>query len=421
MTDVWNPPRNVRIKFIIVLSLKRHNNIFRLFLSSIAQQLTRLFGILYLLSGSLNHQLCDFTKLLSLFGYFVFSPIGVSASLRVSKHGYFLSSFVLGVRNSLRFVAQTLHNFNTIFLIILLSITNQSIVMDTGFHHQQTSSLNQQAISFQSSPRDSKSEISMIGGLDFHRMNGTHGMIFSGNSAIVNNSSSTFTGIGNSCDSIIVDSVPELKHRAGVAVEWSVEEQHKLEEALLKYADEPGIIRYVKIAATLRNKTVRDVALRCRWMARKRRKHEEFSLWKKSKDKKDKLVEFSSKPSVVPPISTFNVAPFSVSMNNRVQADGNHVEALQGSIRHLLEQNKQVIGQISTNMCALKLQDNVNLFSQMKNNISAILNDMRFIPGPPLPVSLNEDLANTILSTKNQTMMFTSSSGMHMKQEPGSW
>lgn len=107
--------------------------------------------------------------------------------------------------------------------------------MDTGFHHQQTSSLNQQAISFQSSPRDSKSEISMIGDLDFHRMNGTHGMIFSGNSAIVNNSSSTFTGIGNSCDSVIVDSVPELKHRAGVAVEWSVEEQYKLEEALLKY------------------------------------------------------------------------------------------------------------------------------------------------------------------------------------------
>lgn len=34
-----------------------------------------------------------------------------------------------------------------------------------------------------------------------------------------------------------------------------------------RFADEPGIIRYVKIAATLRNKTVRDVALRCRWLA----------------------------------------------------------------------------------------------------------------------------------------------------------
>lgn len=33
-----------------------------------------------------------------------------------------------------------------------------------------------------------------------------------------------------------------------------------------RYADEPSIMRYIKIAAMLRDKTVRDVALRCRWM-----------------------------------------------------------------------------------------------------------------------------------------------------------
>lgn len=32
------------------------------------------------------------------------------------------------------------------------------------------------------------------------------------------------------------------------------------------YADEPNIMKYIKIAATLRDKTVRDVAMRCRWM-----------------------------------------------------------------------------------------------------------------------------------------------------------
>lgn len=289
--------------------------------------------------------------------------------------------------------------------------------MDTGFHHQQPFALNQQAISFQSSARGSKSEMIMMG--DFHGMNGTAGMLFSGNSDTVN-SSSTFTRTGTSCDSLVVDSVPELKHRGSLAVEWSVEEQYKLEEALPQYANEPGVIRYVKIAATLRNKTVRDVALRVRWLARKRRKHEELNTGKKLKDKKDKLVESTSKPSI-PSISTFNVAPFSVLMNNRVQGDGIRAEALQGSIRQLLEQNSQVLGQISTNICALKLQDNVDLFSHMKNNITTILNDMRYMPGPPLPVSLNEDLANSILHAKTQTMMFASSSGMHMKQEPGCW
>ncbi|KAL8196839.1 hypothetical protein R6Q57_024428 [Mikania cordata] len=243
--------------------------------------------------------------------------------------------------------------------------------MDMGFHHQQASGLNQPSICFQSSTRNNKSEMIMIG--EAHRMNSTGCLSFSGNSGVVNGSS-VLTGIGNSGESFVVDSVPELKHQTEVAVEWSVEEQNKLEEALPKYADEPGIIRYVKIASTLRNKTVRDVALRCRWMGIKRRKHEELNLWKKTKDKKDKSMESSSKSSVQS-YSTINVAPFSVSTNHKPWVDNIHVEELRGSIRHLLEQNSQVLGQISTNICALKLQDNVDLFRQMKNNLTAILNE----------------------------------------------
>lgn len=37
-------------------------------------------------------------------------------------------------------------------------------------------------------------------------------------------------------------------------------------EYSFRYADEPSIMKYIKIAATLPDKTVRDVALRCRWM-----------------------------------------------------------------------------------------------------------------------------------------------------------
>nr|GFB82811.1 homeodomain-like protein [Tanacetum cinerariifolium] len=64
------------------------------------------------------------------------------------------------------------------------------------------------------------------------------------------------------------------------------------------------------------------------------------------------------------------------------------------------------------------LQENFDLFNHMKNNINAILNDIRYIPGPPLPVSLNEDLAHNILPTTSQSMMHDTSRGMHMKQEP---
>ncbi|PWA38341.1 hypothetical protein CTI12_AA582220 [Artemisia annua] len=256
--------------------------------------------------------------------------------------------------------------------------------MDSGYRQ----------ISFQSSAINSTSEMMMMG--DYYGMNGmnssTSGMVFSGNSGM-GNSSSGFAQIGKTCAS---DAVAGLKHDAGLAVEWSVEEQYKLEEGISKYANEPTIMRYIKIAATLRDKTVRDVALRCQWMTSKRRKQDELKFGRKFKDKKDNLVESTSKQSISS-ISTSSVAPFSVTTNNRFQSGVFPMEALSISTRHLLEQNNQVFGQISANMSALKLQDNINLFNHAKNNLTAILNDIRYMPGPPLPVSLNEDLATTIL------------------------
>ncbi|PWA91438.1 hypothetical protein CTI12_AA093320 [Artemisia annua] len=62
-------------------------------------------------------------------------------------------------------------------------------------------------------------------------MNSTSGMVFSGNSGM-GNSSLGFAQIGKSCAS---DAVAGLKHDAGLAFEWSVEEQYKLEEGISKF------------------------------------------------------------------------------------------------------------------------------------------------------------------------------------------
>ncbi|KAK1408747.1 hypothetical protein QVD17_40772 [Tagetes erecta] len=301
--------------------------------------------------------------------------------------------------------------------------------MDSGFYYDQTLSYvpNRHAISFQSSAIDSTSEMIMM--RDYYRMNNgtgnsnsnsnsnsnTSGMMFSGNYGMVSGSSG-YAHLGNACVSVHSDSGPGLKHDAGLAVEWSVEEQDKLEEGISKYADEPSIMKCVKIAATLRDKTVRDVALRCRWLSSKRRKHDEQKLWKKLKDKKDKVLEFSSKPNISSK-STLNVAPFSVTMNNRFQSGSVPFDALSVPIRRLLEQNNQVLGQISANISALKLQDNINLFSHAKNNITTILKDMRYLPGPPLPVSLNTDLVNNTMLTSTLTTTFGSQNRMRLKQE----
>lgn len=84
-----------------------------------------------------------------------------------------------------------------------------------------------------------------------------------------------------------------LKHDAGLATDWTTGEQSILEEALNKHAVQTNsLVKYIKIAALLSDKTVRDVALRVRWMTKKengkRRKDEMQNASKKSKDKKDK-------------------------------------------------------------------------------------------------------------------------------------
>lgn len=293
-----------------------------------------------------------------------------------------------------------------------------------GFRHDGTfgSALNRHAISFQSGAVNSTSE--MMPMANYCGVNSTAGMMFSGNSGIINHNQGIGQA-GNSSGSLLVDSVPGLKHETGLAVEWSVEEQYRLEEGLAKYADEPSIMRYVKIAATLREKTVRDVALRCRWMTRKRRKQEDYNLGKKVKDRKDKMLELSSKINLSSTTPS-DISPFSLIMNRMDQ----HMplEALSGTTRQLLEQNNQVLNQISANLSAnlspFKLQENLDLFFRTRSNIDAILNDMREMPGimsqmPPLPVSMNEELANTILPSTSEAMMYGSSSGIQLKQEPG--
>uniref|UniRef100_A0A5B6ZWX3 Uncharacterized protein n=1 Tax=Davidia involucrata TaxID=16924 RepID=A0A5B6ZWX3_DAVIN len=254
---------------------------------------------------------------------------------------------------------------------------------------------------------------------NYYGVNSTSGMILSGNSSIINNNPGMSQAVDSS-GSLLLDSVPGLKHDTDLAVEWSVEEQCKLGEGLIKYANEPSIMRYIKIAATLRDKTVRDVALRCRWMTKKRRKQEDHNVGKKVKDRKDKLVESSSKTNVSS-VSPLNMAAYPFIMHHRDQSQCMPCEALSGTTRHLLEQNNQILDQILANLSTLKLRDNINLLFRTKNNITAILNDMRDMPGlmrmPPLPVSINEELANSILPSTTQSM-FGSSNGIHLKQEP---
>ncbi|KAJ6813102.1 uncharacterized protein M6B38_145440 [Iris pallida] len=220
----------------------------------------------------------------------------------------------------------------------------------------------------------------------------------------------------------IVEPVPGLRHDTGLAVDWSLAEQAVLNDALLRFSDE-GMMKYIKIAALLPEKTVRDVALRCQWMAKKesvkRRKLEENYARKKIKDRKEKM-NSSAKASIHLVQPEYSFMMHHANRNNRFPYE---VPAIDSGTQHLLEENVEVLIQISENLSTWKLDNNIDLFSHLKDNIAAILNRMSEMPGimsqmPPLPVSVNEDLMSSVLPNASQALMFGTPSGVNLKQEP---
>ncbi|KAK4566580.1 hypothetical protein RGQ29_002735 [Quercus rubra] len=184
----------------------------------------------------------------------------------------------------------------------------------------------------------------------------------------------------------------------GISLDWTSEAQAILDDGLAKFPSESNIIRYAKIAMLLQNKTVRDVALRCRWMTKKensKRRKEDHNLTRKNKDKKER-----QRPNVPP------YAPPMIPVDND---DGISFQAIGGPTGELLEQNAQALNQISANLQALQIPENINLLCQTRDNIHKIMNDLNDTPEvmkqmPPLPVKLNEELANSILPPPNLSM-----------------
>ncbi|KAJ4965116.1 hypothetical protein NE237_016965 [Protea cynaroides] len=200
-----------------------------------------------------------------------------------------------------------------------------------------------------------------------------------------------------------------LKHNPGLSTEWTAEEQLILDEGLAKYASESNIVRYAKIAMQLQDKTVRDVALRLRWMTKKesgKRRKEDHNLARKNKDKKEKVTDPSEKSSSQLGARS-NVPQYAQTMIPN--DDGVSYGAIGGATGQMLEQNARAFNQISANLAVSQMGDNINLFCQARDNILTILKDLNDMPGvmnqmPPLPVKMNEELANSILPRRTLSM-----------------
>jgi hypothetical protein len=208
------------------------------------------------------------------------------------------------------------------------------------------------------------------------------------------------TGISVPDESVVAPTQSVLRHNPGLSVEWASHEQSLLEELLTKYALESHIVRYAKIAMELKDKTVRDVALRCRWVHRKengKRRKEESKSSRRYSNKKEKLGDQSAKSHAL--VSNLGKGNGSSSSHTKVSIkveNGITYEAVSGSTGQPLERNAPALDHISSNLEELKLNENFNLLLQSRNSILMhdSYSDSPLMPPPPLI----DDPATTVYS-----------------------
>ncbi|KAJ1694534.1 hypothetical protein LUZ63_011232 [Rhynchospora breviuscula] len=300
-----------------------------------------------------------------------------------------------------------------------------------GFHQGIIPSFyNQHMVSFQSGAMNNN--FRGIGGSDTVGTNSNAGLFFSPNSPsnlIGNMPGSTIGQVGSTSSNPFGAPVPKFKFVTVTPDDWSAGELAILKEGLVRYAHEPTIMKYIKIAAMLPTKTIRDVALRCWYTSKegnKRRKPEDHYTGKKMRDMKEKMTASTSNGNMV---SLNELAPFPLLMhpsNQNCAYPTCEGPVLDSATQNLIEENNTLLHQIAANIETSKLQENPDLFVRMSNNIVTIFNRIGVeMPGlfggqmAPFPVSINEENLNAVFQL-NRMISFGGQSILHMKQEPRS-
>ncbi|PHU16198.1 hypothetical protein BC332_17403 [Capsicum chinense] len=214
-----------------------------------------------------------------------------------------------------------------------------------------------------------------------------------------NENASTSKGAAVPDKLVIGQTKAALQNNNHIADEWTPEEQSALEELLDKYATENEMHRYAQIAMQLKDKGLRDVILRCIWMSKKGKQRNDH-ISRKNKDKKEKLTD--SLPKLTHVANRTNGPTYARAVMPMDKDGRINYQAIGGPIGQLLQQNAQTLDQISANLDNLKIQENFDLLIQARNNLLKVVNNLNDEPEmhsmPPLPLKLNEELVNSILS-----------------------
>ena len=189
-----------------------------------------------------------------------------------------------------------------------------------------------------------------------------------------------------------------------VSLDWTDKEQKSLESLMTKYTPErmDPVQRYVRIAAALPRKGVRDVALRVRWTMQQRMKRRTVDP---AAGKGGSVMASGANPMIPMNPNLGIVTPPVMPLQGQ---DGN--QTVDGPIAYLLDANLSILNQFRTNMASFKVHENTQLLVQYRDNILQILHAMDSMGGvmsqlPPLPVKLNVDMANEFLPSRPAGML----------------
>lgn len=214
-----------------------------------------------------------------------------------------------------------------------------------------------------------------------------------------------------------------------ITLDWSEDEQRTLEEHLQRFPPDryDALQRYIKLAAILPRKTVRDVALRCKWTIQqqliRKRKLAEGAMGLAAKKPsipglgpgKSPLMPMplpvsalgTSVPgSMPPPFMPPGTQPATGAAGAAGPEPVGDSMIVDGPIAQLLESNYGILNKFRSNMAAFKVAENTQLLTSFRDNILTIIHQMEKMGGvmdqmPQLPVKLNVDLANSFLPTRS--------------------
>ncbi|XP_078167285.1 uncharacterized protein LOC144562035 isoform X1 [Carex rostrata] len=278
---------------------------------------------------------------------------------------------------------------------------------------------------------------SRVGGVPA-TLNASCSLVVPMNSNMIGTSSMMCSSDMSNSPGLVVDQA-NLKYGSSISVDWSPQELAVLRDGLARHGYDDSIMKYIKIAARLPEKTVRDVAMRCKWMmvvctlpkliplllqrreSAKRRKPEQYSPGRKMKGTKDMVVESTLWAMNYPEnVASQSYIQNNINYTNQISCGDSQIDR---AMRQVLEENNQLLSQIANNIATSQTQNNAELFNCTRRNISMMLQIMNQMPGamsnmPDIPISPNDQLASYILPNVN---LVNASRTNQLNEEPRGW